>query len=184
MDEEATRIAFVDFEASSLDSGSFTTEVGWAFIDLVDRRIRSGGCLIRPEPSWTRPASAWSAASERLTGISRAMLDRDGVPPAEAVARLLIAVGNRELVSDEPAWDQYWLGQLVEAAGANAGIRLGNARTVITEVAARLGASANWNLPIQHRAEGDALRLAKIYARAAGIEIDAVGHDAGMRDVP
>jgi hypothetical protein len=101
MDEEATRIAFVDFEASSLDSGSFPTELGWAFINIVDRRIRSGDWLIRPEPSWARPASAWSAASERLTGITRAVLDHEGIRSVEALERLLQAVRDRQLLSDE-----------------------------------------------------------------------------------
>lgn len=166
-DEQAEHIAFIDFEASSLGSGSFPTEIGWAFI--AGNRVHSGSSLIRPEPRWIRLPSAWSAASERLTSITRDMLDREGVPADEALPRLLQSVDDRQLLSDEPAWDLYWLGQLIEAAGSSADKPLGNAKVVITEAAARLGRVPNWDLPIRHRAEADARRLAEIYARAMGI---------------
>jgi hypothetical protein len=38
--------------------------------------------------------NAWSPASERLTGITRKMLDRDGVSRREALTRVLEAVGD------------------------------------------------------------------------------------------
>jgi hypothetical protein len=138
-----SRIAIIDLEASGLGSASFPTEIGWAIIH-EDGSITSGACLIRPAAKWTTFANAWSAASERLTGfttfggedrrsgISREMLDRDGLAPREAVERFLEAVGDRDLFSDEPDFDQHWLGMLVDAAGIFLGARkLGDAKQLI-----------------------------------------------------
>jgi hypothetical protein len=83
--QDFERVAFIDLEASGLGSASFPTEVGWTFV-REDMSIESGSCLIRPVARWTRHANAWSAAAEALTGITREMLDRDGLPPGEAVA--------------------------------------------------------------------------------------------------
>lgn len=64
-------IVFLDIEASSLDSGSFPIEIAW--VDVT-------GCgeayLISPRFNW----NGWSAASEKLHGISRSMLDIEGTP--------------------------------------------------------------------------------------------------------
>jgi hypothetical protein len=108
------RVALVDFEASSLGSASFPTEIGWAVV-LADGPVKSGSCLIKPTARWTVYANAWSAASERLTGITREMLDQDGLPPREALQRFLEAVGDRDLFSDEPDYDatgSTWLRRL------------------------------------------------------------------------
>jgi hypothetical protein len=83
-----SRIAFIDLEASSLGSASFPTEIGRAII-RDDGSVASGSCLIRPPAKWTLYRNAWSVASEALTGITKAMLDRDDLPPTgvEAVPR-------------------------------------------------------------------------------------------------
>src|SRR5438132_11534746 len=101
---EVSRVAFLDLEASGLGSANFPTEIGWAIIH-EDSSVQSDACLIRPPMKWTRYSNAWSAASERLTGISREMLDRDGLPPREALTLFLEAVGDRDLFSDEPQYD-------------------------------------------------------------------------------
>jgi hypothetical protein len=103
------RIAFIDFEASSLGSASFPTEIGWAII-TNDGSVESGSSLIRPPPKWTIFANAWSMASERLTGVTREMLDRDGLSPRDALTRFLEAVGARDLYTDEPDYDSHRLG--------------------------------------------------------------------------
>lgn len=145
------RIAFIDLEASSLDSASFPTEIGWR------SSTRMARCLIKPPAKWTIYRNAWSAASERLIGITREMLDPHGVPPAEAVRRFLDAIGDRDLFSDEPDFDAHWLGMLAEAAGTSiGGPNLGHARKLIQQVAGG---------PPQHRAEADARRLALTLAR-------------------
>jgi hypothetical protein len=145
------RIAFVDLEASSLGSASYPTEIGWAIVQ-EDGSVESGACLIRPPAKWTIYRNAWNPASERLTGITREMLDRDGVPPSEAMRRFLHAIGDRDLFSDEPDFDAHWLGMLAEVAGTSiAGRNLGNAKKLIQRMAGE---------PPRHRAEADARRLA------------------------
>jgi hypothetical protein len=164
-------LIFIDLEASSLGSASFPTEVGWAWLDLTTHRIRSGSCLIRPIESWLRTTSAWTAASERLTGITRSMLERDGVSPTEAMRRLMEAIGDRLPLSDAPDYDGHWLAMLAEAAGVDP-IKLGDARAVIREAATRSRTSyaeLEREILAQHRAEADARRLLTMYAEVAGI---------------
>jgi len=83
-----SRIGVIDLEASSLGSASYPTEIGWC-LPHDDGSITSGACLIRPAAKWTTYTNAWSPASERLTGITREMLDRDGMSPRDAVERFL-----------------------------------------------------------------------------------------------
>jgi DNA polymerase III epsilon subunit-like protein len=133
--------------------------------------------------------NAWSATSERLTGITRAMLDRDGLPPKEAIERFLDAVVGRDLLSDEPGFDDHWLRMLANAAAISLGGRkLGDARELIEQIGAKHGseferreslrteetkspyaAGAKHGLefdePPRHRAEADARRLAMACAR-------------------
>jgi hypothetical protein len=128
------RVALLDLEASGLGSASFPTEIGWAII-RDDGSVASGACLIRPQSKWTAYANAWSAASERLTAITREMLDRDGLPPVEVVKRFLAAVEDCELYSDEPDYDRHWLAMLVEAAGVSLGGRkLGDVKCLIEQM--------------------------------------------------
>ena len=167
---EAQRYAFVDLEASSLGSGSFPTEIGWATIQ--EGKIRSGASLITPAAKWLRSSTAWNPASQRLTGITKEMLDRQGSPPREAMRRFLAAVRERLVLSDEPDFDAFWLGQLAEAADVDP-IKLADAKSTIIEVARNgqtFGDIAK-EFPVRHRAEADARRLALIYVRAAGIEV-------------
>src|SRR5690348_2060304 len=109
-------VVFVDCEASSLNSGSFITELGWAVVDPTMRRIHTGACLIRPLAKWLRISSAWDPVSEKLTGISKDMLEREGISPADAVTRFLSKIGDRPLFADEPPYDQFWIDQLFFAA--------------------------------------------------------------------
>ena len=112
-------VATLDLEASSLGSASFPTKIGWALLH-DDGTVTSGGCLIRLAAKWTMYASAWSPASERVTaGITREVLDRDGVAPRDAMARFLAAVGDRDLYSDQADFDFHWLTMLAAAAGVH-----------------------------------------------------------------
>jgi DNA polymerase III epsilon subunit-like protein len=151
------RIAVIDLEASSLGSASYPTEIGWCLLQDDGSISTSGACLIRPAGKWTTYANAWSPASERLTGISQEMLDRDGVSPREAMERFLDAVGDRDLYSDEVDFDRHWLTMLFDAAGVSLGVRkLGD----LNEFAQRSGLTLKFDEPPRHRAEADARRLA------------------------
>jgi hypothetical protein len=109
--------------------------------------------------------NAWNPASERLTGITKSMLDRDGLPPSEALKRFLDAVGDRDLVSDEPTFDNHWLSMLVDAAAISLDERkLGDARALIARMGAKQG--LEFDEPPRHRAEADARRLALAVTQA------------------
>jgi DNA polymerase III epsilon subunit-like protein len=156
-----SRIAVIDLEASGLGSASYPTEIGWALLHDDGSITTSGACLIRPAAKWTIYTSAWSAASERLTGISQEMLDRDGLPPREAAARFLEAVGDRDLYSDEVDFDRHWLAMLFDAAGVALGERnIGDVKRL----------TGDWTVgadePPRHRAEADARRLALTLSRS------------------
>ena len=155
-------IAFIDLEASSLGSATFPTEVGWALIH-ENGSVESGSCLIRPPAKWKMYENAWNPASERLTGITKSMLDRDGVSPREALKRFLDAVGDRDLVTDEPSYDCHWLEMLADAAAISLdGRKLGDAKKLIE----RMGLTVEFDEPPQHRAEADARRFAAAFAKA------------------
>jgi hypothetical protein len=156
------RIAFIDLEASGLGSASFPTEIGWAIAD-EDGSVESGSVLIRPPAKWTMYGNAWSPASEHLTGITRAMLDLDGLPPHRALKRFLDAVGDRDLFSDEPGYDAHWLSMLMDAAPCSlGGQKLGDVKKLIEQ----MGLTIEFVGSPTHRAEADARRLALAFARA------------------
>ena len=157
-----SRIAVIDLEASSLGSASFPTEIGWATLRDDGTISTSGAVLIRPTARWTMYSNAWSPASERLTGISQEMLDRDGLSPREAAERFLEAVGDRDLYSDEVDFDRHWLGMLLDAAGVPFGERkLGD----LNQFVQRSGLTPKFDEPPRHRAEADAVRLALALCR-------------------
>jgi hypothetical protein len=157
------RIAFIDLEASGLGSNGFPTELGWALI-REDGSVQSASCLIRPPSQWTMYANAWSPVSERLTGITREMRERDGVAPAEAMKRLMGFVGDRELFSDEPDFDAHWLGMIAKAAGTSIP-EIGNTKSLIEGRCLATGIKFEV-CRSSHRAEFDARKLAVAFAAA------------------
>lgn len=175
---EADRLAFVDFEASGLGDGSFPTEIGWAIVQ--SGAVISGSRLIRPQPEWLAALAAWSPEAEKLTAISLELLDSEGVPASEAARAFSLATADRLLLSDNPAFDGFWLAMLFRAAGLSAsGIKMGDSIKAIDY------ASKNGNItridsmlfelaiskdsPTRHRAEPDARRQALKWALTAGI---------------
>lgn len=100
---------FLDFEASSLSDASYPVEVGWC-----DHALTKGwSTLIRPHPAWTE----WGVAAEQLHGLTRARIKHDGLLAAEVMGRLNADLAGQEIVSDNPAWEQFWLSRLAAAAG-------------------------------------------------------------------
>ncbi|MCJ2036220.1 transcriptional regulator [Methylobacterium sp. J-068] len=103
-----TRIAFLDFEASSLGKSSYPIEVAWVFAD--------GGAesfLIRPAPAWTD----WAPEAEAVHGISRQRLVRDGVPHDRVALHMLTTLRGVALYASAPSWDGKWLSRLLRSSG-------------------------------------------------------------------
>lgn len=100
---------FLDFEASSLRSASYPIEVAW---NAPDGSIEAH--LISPAgiPRWTD----WSVEAEKLHGISRALLLRDGKPPAWICRRMNHQLAGTMVYSDDPDYDGAWLAELFAAS--------------------------------------------------------------------
>ncbi|MBC8792001.1 MAG: hypothetical protein C6Y20_10365 [Tagaea sp. CACIAM 22H2] len=170
------RIAFVDFEASALHGG-YPIEVGYARSDG-----KVGAILIKPRLEWRD--LTWSAASERIHGLSRSVLDQ-GQSAETALGALNVALDKYACFSDAPAFDWHWLrmldpeqplrfrpmmtpaDSLLMMAAEEAGVP-GPVAARIVDRAIRLGG---------HTAAGDAAAL------AAGYEVLCYGGEIRMRDV-
>lgn len=152
--------ALIDFEASCLP------EYGQSFpIEVAIARIDGQSCawLIRPAPAWQY--WDWSPDAENLHGISREMLDREGLPPAEVLAGMLDFVRDCDVYADADL-DQYWLEVLCHAAGLPLpfpvrylGELLQKRGYTRPQVVASLD-EAKRRLPKEHLAREDAKRLA------------------------
>ena len=111
-------IVFLDFEASSLGKRGFPIEVGWAGEDGSE-----AGHLIRPAPGWDE----WSEEAERVHGISRERLLREGERHDALARRMVAALTGHALYASAPSWDGQWLSRLLRAAGLKRhALRLGD----------------------------------------------------------
>lgn len=103
-----TRIAFLDFEASSLSKQSYPIEVAWVFATGEEEAH-----LIRPAPGW----NDWSDEAEGVHGIPHARLLADGAPHGEVARRMVEVLAGHALYASAPSWDGQWMSRLLRAAG-------------------------------------------------------------------
>jgi DNA polymerase-3 subunit epsilon len=114
------RVAFLDFEASSLDADGWPIELGLSWID-ESLEIQTFDSLIRPSHEW--PEHAWSPASAAVHRIPRR--DLDNAPDVTTVVpKLLQALDGRIALSDAPEFDQAWLDTLFAASDLTDAFRL------------------------------------------------------------
>ena len=100
----------LDFEASRLPGpGSYPIEVAVAH---ADGRVRSW--LLKPGRLWEREG-VWDTEAERVHGISRELLERDGVSVLVAAQELLEEIAGCCVVVGHSA-DEDWLSLLCRAA--------------------------------------------------------------------
>lgn len=166
-----TTIAFIDFEASSLDADSFPVEIGWCGVDPS----HSSSEIIQPHPTWVD--RRWDLEAEKLHRLGREKIVTEGSRPAIAFAHAEAALRNARIFSDAPSWDQHWLDELALAALGRSQMR-GRRMTIspVEElwgvIARRRGIGAadvldianqvSEAMPSLHRAGTDASRLASI----------------------
>jgi hypothetical protein len=152
---------FIDIEASGWSSeGGFPVEIGWASAD------GAGSFLIRPHETWC----VWSEQSEAIHGISRPMLLSQGLSCLEAVQRLEAALGSRQVFSDNPVYDQDWLGTLYGVFGLSPGWHLQDGNSLLVEAARARGVNydeakqlAKIAKPHRHRAQSDAEHALEVW---------------------
>ena len=133
----------LDIEASGLEEGSFPIEVAWIGVNYDEFDT----FFIKPEPTWTY----WDKQAECIHGLSRTLITRAGIACCEAVSRLDANLRNRDVYSDAPEWDGYWLDRLYSAVEKKRRWSLKKINLYYTE----------WDSAfIPHRALADAERLA------------------------
>lgn len=96
---------FLDFEASSLASGSYPIEVAWSDADAC---IESH--LISPAgiTTWTD----WSSSAQQLHGLTREQLLTSGKSPMWVARRMNEQLSGQMAYTDNPDYDGFWLEQL------------------------------------------------------------------------
>jgi hypothetical protein len=102
------KIAFLDFEASSLGKHGYPIEVAWVLANGKEESY-----LIRPDPSWTD----WDAKAETVHGISQARLKLEGIAVSAVAQRMMSALAGHSLYATAPSWDGKWLSRLLRTAG-------------------------------------------------------------------
>lgn len=163
---DGLEVLYVDVEASSIEKGSFPIEVGWC----VDDEAGPESFLVAPAPCWD-VTSGWSAVSQGFHGIPLDDLRRDGIAVRSAAARIEAAFGHRMVVSDNPGFDEFWLGMIYDAAGLPMRWQVRHidevfkfcvtANPISAAAFVRAFKEVEHVYPHPHRAGPDALRMAK-----------------------
>lgn len=161
-------IPIIDIEASGLHFDSYPIEIAV----LVENKVHSW--LIKPEPGW----DYWSETAEEMHGISRVLLERDGIA-AGIVAQQLNDCAERTggvLYSDAVFWDEDWLRTLFYTVKLPMRFRISSIFDLLSPVEtesfhkekSEVIASGRFRL---HRAEGDVRLIWHAFEFAKGIYI-------------
>lgn len=102
------KIAFLDFEASSLGENGYPIEVAWVLASGEEESY-----LIRPDPSWID----WDPTAEAIHRISRDRLEAEGTSVPAVAQRMMSVLAGRSLYVTAPSWDGKWLSRLLRTAG-------------------------------------------------------------------
>jgi len=157
--------AFIDFEASSLDLiAGYPIEVG---VCMPDGQLHIW--LIQPHVLWLD----WSESAERIHGISRDRLKREGRPVSE-VASALNRLLAGQVFCDAWAFDSFWLHRLYKTAAIRPQFQLESISMLLDAEQIqhwsefRQAVIGNLGLPV-HRAANDALILHKTWQEIMGV---------------
>jgi hypothetical protein len=161
----------IDFEASSLDRGTYPIEVGVCRWQQPDSCIEGWSTLIKPIPDWAAQGS-WSTASAAVHRIERAQIQA-GMNPTGTIIALNTILGDRPAYCDGGPHDLNWARMLARASQVPATFKIGDF-DMLTGVLPPLAYTrmVHWldhTSPL-HRARDDAERLMKALARGLGIK--------------
>ncbi len=154
---------FLDFEASSLRDDSYPIEVAWgASAAAIETH------LISPEgiPTWTD----WAESAERIHGITRTELLRNGQSPALVAKQLNEMLRGRQVFTDAPDFDRMWLARLFEQYWSPCEITLRHVDELFWEVLRRRFAD-------QDEARRYTVSLQRVARRRAGGRQHRAGDD-------
>ncbi|MET4898604.1 hypothetical protein RN629_15825 [Sphingomonadaceae bacterium jetA1] len=123
-------IIALDFEASCLPrhGRSYPIEIG-----IADEHGLIRSWLIRPPDAWA--GWGWTQEAERLHGISKEQLARDGLPPARVVAELEPYVRGARVIADSH-FDAPWLTTLSALAAKPPPCAIGHVADLLEEMGA------------------------------------------------
>lgn len=107
----------LDFEASGLGPESYPIEVAWS-----DPSGAVESHYIDPAPDW----DDWDPEAEAIHWISRDLLRDEGKPVGWVATRLNAVLAGRVVYCDAPAFDQFWLRRLFQAADMKPAFQLGS----------------------------------------------------------
>lgn len=110
MDKSDQLPCFIDFEASSLDPGSYPIEVAW-----TDEHGRIESYLINPYAigGWLD----WDPMSQAVHGLSRNYLSQNGKHPQEVAGIMNEKLSGKVLYCDGGEFDNDWCDALFTAVG-------------------------------------------------------------------
>lgn len=159
---ELSRFVFVDCESSGLHSGSYPIEIGVGFCSG-----ESLSRLIRPTPEWK--ASYWDKAAENIHHITQEELE-DGYDVLDVAKWFLNIIRRKIVCSDNPKYEAYWVGKLLESAKIYVDVEFVNSYHLIQDLSGGVTEEDTLNIenrmkayPYRHRAGDDALFWAMAY---------------------
>lgn len=114
----------IDVEASGFGSASYPIEVGVALPD------GHGYCsLIAPAPGWVY----WDAGAERVHGVTREILVRQGRPAKEVAHDINALLHGQVVYCDSWYHDFTWLSRLFDAGDSVQTFQLEDVRSLLTQ---------------------------------------------------
>ena len=172
----AAGVAILDFEASCLpEPGSYPLEVG----ACICKTGEVASWMIRPTAAWLE-TGVWDTDAEAIHGITREQAVTEGQPPSEVLAALVEFVGDRDVLSDSPSAEEFWLRRLAAAAGRESPFAVGDLDSLLTTISTdrdeieQTREVAAGRFPGIHRAGADARHLAEMVRILAGLDDERV----------
>ncbi|TNC45138.1 hypothetical protein FHG66_20305 [Rubellimicrobium rubrum] len=150
----------LDFKTYSIRHEGWPIEIGIARI--VGNGADAESRLIRPHPNLD--PSLWSCQSEAIHGLSRDLVEAEGIDPAGLNACFAV-LNDSIVVSDAPTFERRWLLRLLRTRSSLPSMRLRDFDSFLAMTLPDSAAPARaWGLferhAVPHRAAGDVLRLA------------------------
>ena len=161
----------IDFEASSLEPGTYPIEVGVCRWQSRASGIEGWSTLIKPTPEWIAHRS-WSPASAEVHGIRREDME-SGMTPTAAIIALNRILGTHAAYCDGGPHDLNWARMLARTSGVRATFKIGDFDILCGVLPQpEYMRMVRWldHASPRHRARDDAERLMKALVCGLGVE--------------
>jgi len=112
---------FIDCEASSLSKDSYPIEIAWSSVDGI---IESHLINIYQYPNGY---DDWNKEAQALHGITKQYLSEKGKEPLFIVERIEKQLKGKQLFTDAPDWDAFWVQRLYDSVNKKCELKFRNA---------------------------------------------------------